>query len=113
MYTLTEKRLAIAKPILEMYRAKLTANGSFDSGSLEREVREALGIGYLGFRGIIKDVFKKHPKYKRVAAYYMQHSGATGPTSAFKPLLAKLYGAKSYNDPIREAKQQRYWAGKR
>jgi hypothetical protein len=112
MYVLTEKRFTIVEPILAKYRDFLRVSGTFDSTSLERDMREALGIGVREFKDIIRHIVKKHAKYKRVAAYYMQYSNAIGPTSAFKGMLARLYGVPSYNDRKRPAKQQRYWARK-
>jgi hypothetical protein len=113
MYKLTEKRLSIAEPILTKYGSVLTSKRSFDAGSFEQELRKALDLGYSEFKDIMCDVFDKHPRYRRVTAYYMQHSNAPGPVSEYKPLLAKLYGLEGYDAPERKEKQQKYWARKR
>ena len=109
MYTLTENRRRLAEPILASYGAKLRAGRAFDTSSFERELRGALGLGLREFKDIIRDVFEKHAKYRRVAAYYMQHGSAPGPASEFKPLLARLYRVRNYDAPERKVKQRKYW----
>lgn len=110
MYKLNEKRSAIVKPILERYREQLFSHGSFDPGGLQRELRDALGCGYLEVRSIAMQLLKKQPRFKNVIAFYMAFGGAPGVISQFKPLLAKVYGMRYYDSPDRPTVEERYWS---
>ena len=109
MYSLTEKRLARAKEILEKYRAELYTKRSFSVPSFERELRELWKVGYQEMKSIARDMLNKE-RYREVAAYYMEHSNSgTGVAAEFKLPLASLYGVRSFETPERERMQERFW----
>jgi hypothetical protein len=111
MYRLTERRFARAKPILDKYRERLHTAGDISAGELERELRDCWGVGYQALKGIIEDLAKRN-HYRYLAAYYMEHSSAPGVVSEFKPVLAKMYGIRSYgHSPDRESKREAFWQG--
>jgi len=108
MYRLTEDRFEKAKPILERYRTALHNRGKFDARRLEKELRECWDTGYRQ----VKDIFKrlsKIPRYRYLAAYYMEHSGTGRAVTEFWPTLTKLYGIDYYQSPMRESKREAFW----
>lgn len=109
MHKLTEKRLEKARDILEKYRTQLYEHGSFCANGLERELRGCWDTGYRIFKEIMPDIFQNRPRYKYVAAYYMQHPKALDPCSIFKKLLASLYHLKSYDCPERDEAISEFW----
>lgn len=109
MATLTDKRLAAAKDILEKYRKWLHESGEMDARQFEAELRKCWDTGYLTIRTIVKDMVKNHPRYKYVAAYYMENGDPNGTGAHFRPALAKLYGTKQVAGEEREKKRAAFW----
>jgi hypothetical protein len=49
-------------------------------------------------------------RFQEVAAYFIEHSNAPGPVAEFKPVLARLYGVKSYDHDVEmELKRDQFW----
>jgi hypothetical protein len=49
------------------------------------------------------------PRYRNLAAYYMQHQNPQGPVSEFQRPLAKLYGTRRYDHLDKDGKRKRFW----
>jgi hypothetical protein len=110
MFGLTDKRLEEAKPILEKYRDELFRSRSFNSRSLEDELRKLWKIGYQALKEPMCELVEKKDRYREVAAYYMEQPTGPGVVEEFKQTLADLYGIRVYNDPTREQMREKYWA---
>lgn len=109
MAHVTERRLEKVTPILNAYRETLIAKQRFDTGSLERDLCEAINTGYRGLKDFMNDLCK-YPHHLHVALYYMQHSNAPGPVMEFQGALADAYGIPSYYSDEREAAQNLFWS---
>ncbi len=109
MATLTKNRLEAAKPILEAYRKRLHEAGSMDARQLEAELRKCWDAGYLTIRSIVIDMVKNHPRYRYVAAYYMENEHPTGVGAHFRAALTKLYGTRGLPAEKRDAKRAAFW----
>ena len=110
MYRLTNRRLEAARPILDEYQTRLFSHQSFDAQALEYELREVWGIGYQELKDVAADMVKQD-RYREVALFYMERSNpGTGVAAEFKPVLAKAYGVRSYDQPDRDAKREAFWA---
>lgn len=110
MYKLTERRLEAARDILEQFRGWLYERGSFDAGYLEGQLRKCWDIGYQSLKDIMIDMFEHHPRYKYVAAWYMQHSNAPGVVSEFQKSLASLYHLRYFHTSERDDFGKGFWA---
>lgn len=88
MFTVTDRRLEMAKPILDTYAARLVDPGSFDAGELERELRDVWGTGYREIKDAMIALYKHQPEYSRVAEHYMRtHMPEGMMVSEFKNVL--------------------------
>jgi hypothetical protein len=110
MATLTEKRLKAAKPTLESYRKRLHDAGKMDARQFEAELRQAWEMGYgPTWKTIVIDMAKNHPRYKYVAAYYIENEHPTGVSAHYRSVLTKLYGTRGLTAEKREAKRAAFW----
>ena len=109
MYRLTEKRFQKAKLILEKYRNQLHRTGQIEAGFFERELGQCWNLGYKALKGVMRDLLKE-PRYRFLAAYYMEHSNAPGVVMEFQNPLAGVYGISYYHSKDREKKKAAFWA---
>ena len=105
---MTDRRLQQAEPVLEKYRVQFVRAGRFDAGELENEIKTLFDVGYQEAKDLLSDLAKQ-PRYLLIAAYYMQHIYPQGPAAEFKPVLANIYGAKSYHHADGPEKQESFW----
>lgn len=112
MYTLTEKRLEEAKPILNEFRDRLHSEGSIDALDFERRLIEGLGCGKVDFKEVSKQLLKTD-EYLYLAAYHMENSNGPRDLVAleFKTSLAKIYGVDIYGSEGMEEARERFWDG--
>jgi hypothetical protein len=108
MSRLTNRRLEKGGAILERYRAQLYARGSFNALAFEHDLRGCWNLGYRGLKGIMQDLLTR-PRYRYLAAYYMERSNATGVVCEFQQPLANEYGIEWYHADDREEKRRAYW----
>ncbi|MDA3961725.1 MAG: hypothetical protein PF961_13125 [Planctomycetota bacterium] len=109
MYKLTNKRLMVAKDILEAYRSQLAQSLQFDAPALEHELKKIWSIGYQEIIDIMIEILKNHDRYRYVAAYYMENSDAPGVAFEFKAPLSKAYGISRYDSDARNEAQLSFW----
>lgn len=110
MFKLTDRRFAVAEPILERYLGQFLTAGEFDVQGLERELYETWNVTYRELKDVAIQLVEI-PRFRRFAAYYMENSnGIRGLVATeFKEVLAKLYGTKWYDAPDREQRRQEFW----
>lgn len=96
MFSLTERRMQVVSPILEMYRERLRTHGKFDARSFEDELKAALDTGYQEIKQVANQLCKQ-PRYRAVAVYFMENMKTPGICSEFKTYLAREYGVDSYD----------------
>ena len=110
MYTLTEARMKLVRPVLERYRQSLIETKAFEPGDLEKELKDVLATGYREVRSIILQVFNRHERYRYVAAFYMEHISANVVPFEFQDALAKAYGIQAYNSPELDDAAKAFWS---
>jgi hypothetical protein len=109
MASLTPARLEKAKDVLESYRFQLFKTKKFDPMAFELELRELWGTGYHEMKSIAPDLLRK-PRFREVAAYYMQNINSHGITAEYQGDLAKLYGTNHLPGEEFNKKRDEYWA---
>ncbi|RCS42320.1 hypothetical protein DTL42_19470 [Bremerella cremea] len=108
MYQLTERRFQKVEHILEDYRNQLILNGCFYAPSFEGEMRSSLNLGYQTLKDIVRDIVKKHSRYRLVALYYMQFMNAPGPVSEFQKYLDAEYSSLGLSR-LKEEDRKLFW----
>jgi hypothetical protein len=110
MYRLTHKRKKLARDILEKWTRELHDRRWIDARLMEHELRECWQLGYQELKDLMIDTMENHSEFAHLAAWYMEHSNATGAVVEFQGPLSRLYGLRSwYYDDERDAKHAAYW----
>ena len=75
MPKLTHSRLKKAKGILDKHNQRLRAEvpGDIDVSILEAELLKCWSIDLQKLKGIMIEMFDRHPEYKELAIRYMKH----------------------------------------
>jgi hypothetical protein len=109
MHRLDNRRLAKARPILEVYLARFEETGRIATVFFEAELRKCWGVDYQALKSIMRDL-PGFPRYRHLAAHYMETCSESGAPIEYQGVLAKLYGIASYREsPDREAKREAFW----
>lgn len=113
MYTLTERRIEKAMPILEKHRKQLLETGRFDH-RLEGELRACWDTGYRELKDIFRQLIKI-PRYQLLAAAYIEDGNFTTrtgcPMEFFDP-LADLYKINRYDSKELDVAKPKFWQSK-
>jgi hypothetical protein len=87
----------------------LHTTGKFNAEGFEKELRKCWHTGLPQVKDIVKRL-SQTPRYRYVAAYYMEHSDAgKKPLTEFWPMLSELYGVPYYQNLMRESKRKAFW----
>lgn len=107
MPILTQRRLAIMRPILESYMTRLRKHRTISNGDLEMELRKALDTGYRTIKGLMIELLDS-PDYGLLALHYLDET--PGPPSEAKPHVERIYGVRRHSSVEEwDDARQRFW----